>query len=199
MRITTGQFGTIWRIPLIVTSAVGTLLLGLFLYSPYGDDFYVFIVAPILCVILFVFLFAAAISREVRALFTVLLTLAGVLAASLVLLKNEEVVRSELRWLFRSQHYKAELLAQPNNGAEFKHLEWDSWGFVPVGNETVYLVYDPSDSLRSSAGRNEPPRVHGIPCNVVLIHRLERQWYSVRFYTDEEWGDCPSARLDGGH
>lgn len=183
-----------WRIPLLVTSAASTVLLGLFLYSPYGDEFYIFVVAPAICLVLLSVLLAAAISREVRPVFTILLTLAGVVVVSWLLLKNEVLLRSELRWLFRSGHYKSEVLAIPRTSNGLRHLEWDSWGFVPVGNNFVYLVYDPSDRLAAAVGTNEPSSVSGIPCEVLAIHRLERQWYFVRFYTDQQWEDCGSAR-----
>jgi hypothetical protein len=187
-------FHSVWRIPLLVTLSVSAILVALFLYSPNGSLFYFFILAPILCATLLSLLLAAAVSREVHRAFTVLLTLAGFLAASWLLLKNERVLRPELRWLFRSQHYKAELLAQPNMATGLKHLEWDSWGFVPSGNNTVYLVYDPSDSLRSPHPGTSGPTVSGIPCEMAAIHRLERQWYWVLFYTDEDWGHCSSAK-----
>src|SRR3954469_10115958 len=103
-----------WRIPLLVVFLTSTVLLGLLLFSPYGDDFYIFIVAPILFTLLFTFLITAASSREARLVFAGLLTFAGVLAASWILLINQNVLRPELRWFFRSRHYKAALLSQPN-------------------------------------------------------------------------------------
>jgi hypothetical protein len=72
-----------------------------------------------------------------------------------------------------------------------KHVEWDGGGFVPRGNKLVYLVFDPADSLAYAAKTHAPGRFNGIPCEVPLVVRLERQWYSVRFYTEEEWGQCP--------
>ena len=54
----------IWRTPLIATLSTGLILLGLFLYSPYGGTFYLFIIAPLTCLILFSLLLGAAISKK---------------------------------------------------------------------------------------------------------------------------------------
>jgi len=80
----------------------------------------------------------------------------------------------------------------PANG-EFKHLEWDSWGIVPSGFTLTYLVFDPSDSLASAAKTKLAGKFNGIPCEVPGVLRLEKQWYSVKFYTDEGWRDCASS------
>lgn len=191
MKAIISRFRPTWQIPLLATLVASAVLVGLFLYSPNGSLFYIFILAPILCVTLFSLLLVAAISRQLRSVLIVLFTSAGLFAASWLLLRNEGILRRELRWLFRSRLYKAELLAHPSVGSELRHLEWDTWGIVPSGFDTVYLVYDPTDSLRSSAGSNKPVRVNGIPCEVPAIRRLERQWYWVLFYTDEDWGHCP--------
>src|SRR5215469_3047212 len=60
-------------------------------------------------------------------------------------------IRSVARWLLRSHDYKIQVLAQPQlpNG-EFKHVEWDGWGMF-AQNTTVYLVFDPTDSLSGAA------------------------------------------------
>ena len=187
------RFQSILRIPLLVTFSTILMLLGLFAYSPYGVVFYVLIIAPIVGLTLLWLLVTAAEARKMRKLLKVLLTAAGLTVVSWLLVRNESVLRPELRWLLWSRHYKEELLAQRDTGSGFRHLEWDSWGFVPSGNNTVYLVYDPSDSLAAVTGAREPLKVSGIPCAVPSIHRLEKQWYSVLFYTDEQWENCQSA------
>jgi hypothetical protein len=75
----------------------------------------------------------------------------------------------------------------PVNG-ELRHVEWEATGFAGVANSTTYLVFDPTDSL---SVQHPSGGFGGIPCRVALVRRLERQWYSVLFYTDEVWGDCP--------
>jgi hypothetical protein len=108
-------------------------------------------------------------------------------------------IRSATKWFMWSQRYKREVLAQSGETAgELKHIEWDGWGFPGAGDTTVYLVYDPTDSLSAPAKSHQPGKFVGIPCTVPLVSRLESEWYAVRFYTDEWWGrrnalDCGSG------
>ena len=158
-------------------------------YSPYGDLLYILVIGPLICLGL---LLAAIIRKKPRQRLSILLALVAFLASSAALLKNEGTLRPSIRWQLWSHQYKAELLAQPTPAkSELKHVEWDGWGFVPSGNNVVYLVFDPTDSLAYAAKTHAPGRFNGLPCEVPLVRRLERQWYSVRFYTDEEWGQCP--------
>jgi hypothetical protein len=97
--------------------------------------------------------------------------------------------RCEARWLISSQNYKALVLAQPsppNN--ELKHIEWDSSGFAGIANNTVFLVFDPEDTLSTAAESGQPGKIKGIACDVRSVRRLESHWYAVLFYTDEYWG-----------
>jgi hypothetical protein len=112
-------------------------------------------------------------------------------ASSWGLLKNALEVRSEVRWLFLSRHYKAKVLAEPvpANG-ELKHIEWDGWGFAGAGDTDVFLVYDPSDSLSAAAKNQAPGKFNGIPCEVYKIRRLESHYYTALFYTDTSWDQC---------
>ena len=107
---------------------------------------------------------------------------------SWALLRNELGIRSEVRWLWRSKAYKAQVLAQPvpANG-DLRHIEWDGWGFAGA-DTTVYLVFDPNDSF--TAGSRTSGKFNGIPCEVPEIHRLERDWYTVLFFTNAGWGYC---------
>ena len=123
-----------------------------------------------------------------------LLALVSFIAISWGLEKNERTLRPFFRWLLWSRRYKTELMAEPEPPkGELKHVVWDSWGFVPSGFDVVYLVYDPTDSLAAAATSRTPGRFAGIPCEVPRVLRLERQWYAVDFYTDEEWGNCPHS------
>jgi hypothetical protein len=99
-------------------------------------------------------------------------------------------IRDFARWTVWSRDYKAQVLAQapPANG-ELKHIAWDGWGFVGMDTE-VYLVFDPSDALSTAASSRRPGSFSGIPCKVPLVRRLERDWYTVLFYTDQSWGQC---------
>jgi hypothetical protein len=92
------------------------------------------------------------------------------------------------RWLVWSRSYKAEVLRQPNSAnEELKHTEWDGWGWAGM-DTTVYLVFDPTDLLSRAATSHQPGKYNGLPCEVFLVRRLERHWYTVQFYTDEWWG-----------
>lgn len=99
-------------------------------------------------------------------------------------------VRDSCRWLFQAKTYKARVLAfpVPKNG-DFRHLEWEEWGFAGE-DTTVYLVFDPSDSLSGPANDHLSGKFTGISCAVGRVHRLEKQWYTVTFYTDTSWGRC---------
>lgn len=102
-------------------------------------------------------------------------------------------VRTTVRWLVRSQDYKNKVLTRPDPAnREFRHVEWDGWGW---GGEdtTVYLVFDPEDSLASGASIQQPGKLDGTPCVVPEVTRMESQWYAVRFYTDDNGGSCKNS------
>jgi hypothetical protein len=105
----------------------------------------------------------------------------------ILLLSNYSLVRDHARWFFLSGGYKAKVLAQAPN-EQFKHVEWDGWGFAGAGDTTVYLVFDPTDSLAGASAALPPVRAAGLPCEFVRVRRLDRQWYAVLFYTDTYWG-----------
>jgi hypothetical protein len=96
-------------------------------------------------------------------------------------------VRTTVRWFAWSHHYKDEVLAQANAVGELKHIEWDGWGWAGQ-DTTVFLVFDPTDSLRAAAQNRRPGKFNGIPCEVPAVNRMEKNWYLVQFYTDEWWG-----------
>jgi hypothetical protein len=102
---------------------------------------------------------------------------------------NYSATRDAARWMVRSHWAKSEILAQPlpANG-EFKHIEWDGWGFPGAGDTTVYLVFDPANSLAAAAKGGKSGKYLGLPCEVYRVRRLQSGWYSVQFYTDEFWG-----------
>jgi hypothetical protein len=101
-------------------------------------------------------------------------------------LKNHYALRNAARWSLWSHRYKAEVLTQPESGREeFRHIEWDGWGFPGAGDTTVYLAFDLADSLASAAESHKSGKLHEIPYTVPLVSRLESHWYAVLFYTDE--------------
>jgi hypothetical protein len=74
---------------------------------------------------------------------------------------------------------------------------WEATGFAGVANNTLYLVFDPTDALASAARTGSPGKFTGLPCEVLKVRRLERQWYSVMFYTDEAWGERNTLDCSG--
>jgi len=111
----------------------------------------------------------------------------AVLAVVLVIIWNTYALRSAIRWLARGPEYKARVLVQPASASgDLKHIEWDGWGWAEQ-DTTVYLVFDPTDSLWAEATTNKSGRYDGLPCEVARVVRLERQWYTVQMYTN---GDC---------
>ena len=120
-----------------------------------------------------------------------LTALAVYLFASLLLLTHYSLVRDHVRWLFLSGGYKAKVLVQPAPAnEEFRHAEWDGWGFLD--ETTAFLVFDPTNSLAGALGAKPPVKARGLPCDVFRVRRLDSHWYAVLFYTDTYWGqgDC---------
>ena len=116
--------------------------------------------------------------------------LGAIMVIAVALAWNSYSIRSHTRWFARAHRYKAEVLAQPAVRGQLKHIEWDGWGGIPVGDWTVYVVFDPSDSLSAAASRGSSGRFGGIPCNVDEVRRLESHWYSVTLAMNEWWEKC---------
>jgi hypothetical protein len=106
--------------------------------------------------------------------------------AAMLLKSNYSLARDHVRWLFLSGGYKAKVLAQAPS-EELKHAEWDGWGFAGA-DTTAFLVFDPTDSLAGVTEALPPIKSRTLPCDVVRVRRLDRQWYAVLFYTDTYWG-----------
>lgn len=172
-----------WRLPL--WAALATLIL--FWGTQFLDED-LSLVLYALAVVLFSFyliVFAVLSGRHRLSLFAML---AAMWIVSATLLFHYAAHRDFMRWIMLSHHYKAKVLAQPSlPKGELAHYEWDGWGMFSM-DTTVYAVYDPSDGL--SADVNHPGRFRGIPCEVYNVRRLEKYWYSVQFYTDQEWDSC---------
>jgi hypothetical protein len=101
---------------------------------------------------------------------------------------NSYVFRTAAKWTLASGSYKSKVLAEaaPSRGG-FKHIQWDGWGWAGQ-DTTVYLVFDPENTLSTAAQRHRPGKFSGVPCEVPVVNRLESQWYTVQFYTNEFWG-----------
>ena len=176
-----------WWLFLIVVVGGGIVLLSLVVCSPYGDILNLLLIAPVICLVCLLLMAAFAIRKKLRQCLSVFLALLVFVAISCVLHFKKDTVRASIRWLLWSQRYKAEVLALPAPASgELRHMEWEATGFAGVANNTVYLVFDPTDLL--PARIDSPGRYSGIPCEVLLVRRLESHWYWVRFYTDEVWG-----------
>ena len=186
-----------WKLPLCAASVVVAIYLAMALWAMDAEFFAsVLLIAPALILVSIGLIGYALIVRKGRQnRVTLLSTVAAlwVTAVAMFLLvgKYDFAIRTTARWLIWSRDYKAEVFVQPRsiNGA-FKHIKWDSWGIVPAGFTTVYLVFDPSDSLSAAANSRRAGKFDGIPCAVPAVNRLEDHWYTVLFYTDEDWNHC---------
>lgn len=184
----------IWWLPLAAVITAGGVLLVLMVNGPNDPVLFIVLIAPIVCFIGLLCLLVAAIWKRPRLCLSLSLALVGFVAISWSLERNEETLRPLIRWHLWSRQYKAELMTQPDpTNGDLKHMEWDAWGFVPSGFTVTYLVFDPSDSLATAAKARSQGRFTGIPCVVPRVFRLENQWYGVRFYTDEDWQNCPAG------
>lgn len=161
--------------PLVITS------------SDLSGLLYFLIAVPAVSIALGIWIF----QRKGRTRLMVIATLLSYWLISGLIFRHFSEVRDASRWLFQAQTYKASVLALPvpPNG-DFRHVEWEGWGFAGAGDTTVYLVVDPSDSLSGPAKNHLIGKFTGVSCAAYRIHRLEKHWYTVAFYTDTSWGQC---------
>ena len=155
---------------------------------------YLFLVAPILVLVSISLIAYMTTGKGRPKRLTLLSTLAIIWVLTPILfvvhLKYQFAIRTTVRWLVWSRDYKNKLLAQPASAnGDLRHVDWDGWGWG--GNDTVvFLVFDPTDSLSAAALNHQPGKYPGIPCEVPSVGRLESRWYTVVFYTDQNWGEC---------
>ncbi|HET8825356.1 MAG TPA: hypothetical protein VFM77_09515 [Terriglobales bacterium] len=136
-----------------------------------------------------------ALSRRSR--FVLYAVLAVVIVLAVLALWDLYSVRAATKWLAMAHHYKAEVFAQRSASGQLKHIEWDGWGMAGQ-DTTVYLVFDPTDSLSLAAASERSGKFDGLPCEVFQVRRLENQWYAVQFYTNESWGRTNALNCTGG-
>ncbi len=119
------------------------------------------------------------------------------IAAAVALLAKYSDVTTATEWFASSDRYKAEVMAQPPRAnGELRHIEWGGWGWAGP-DTTVYLVFDPTDSLSAAAKDHISGKFKGIPCEIVGVHRLEANWYKIQFYTNEFWGRTNALNCSG--
>lgn len=151
-----------------------------------GEMVYVLCVVPVgtLAVL------GVAVFRKGSRRYSLLAAAAVFLAVSALLVTNAYSVRAKSRWIVGSKAYKMRVLSDSNDGTgSLKHIEWDGWG--GFGSDTsVYLVFDPKNSLATAAWRRSAGKFDGIPCAVPTVYRLESKWYAVQFYTNQSWERC---------
>jgi len=188
-----------WRLPLYSAIIAFVIFVPIAISNP--DTFLfssIFLVAPTLIIfslILIVLLMRAAFGLGRHLALPILATLAIVWAIPVFSFFYNSAHPFELhetvRWFAWSHEYKHEVLAQrASANGDLKYIEWDATGYAGVANETVYLVFDPTDALSAAAKSHQPGKFNGIPCKVFWVRRLENYWYAVLFYTDQTWNEC---------
>jgi hypothetical protein len=177
-----------WWLPLYAAVGAVFLFVPIMIYgSDIGEMLYMFVAAPLICLVLLV----VAFFRKRQQSWAVLSMVAVYFAVSLGLFTNSHELHWTARWALDSDRYKAQVLAQPAAATgELKHIVWDKWGYAGIANTVVYLVFDPTDALAQAAKSRSPGKFSGIPCTVYRVRRLERSYYLVRFYADTDWGFC---------
>jgi len=156
-----------------------------------GNDAIALFTTLALAILIGLTLLAVALGKIRRNSLAVLGMLAIFVALTWSLFRSSDYLRTSGRWLVHSQSYKTQVSAQsvPSDGS-LKHIEWDGWGFAGAGDTTVYLVFDPNDSLAVAAKSHSPGKFSSLPCEVYRVRRLENEWYTVQFYTDTAWNYC---------
>ncbi len=176
--------------PWLLCAAVAAAFAVFVPLAVFGDD---------LAVLLYVFLFLpfglsvvligglVLVKRHALAMLVAAVIFCGV---TWFLFKNTSAVQDTARWFLYGKSYQRRVLVEPQEAGQLKHTVWDAWGFPGAGVTTVYLVYDPTNSLTHAAKTHAAGRFAGIPCSVPAVRRLASQWYAVEFYTGQSWHSC---------
>lgn len=163
----------------------------LFPKTAFGNDIGVFLITIVLAGLVSLVLLIVAVRMIRSQSLPTALMIVAFCAVSWALFRTSDDLRTRGRWLIHGNSYRTAALNQPvaSNG-ELKHIEWDGWGFAGAGDTTVYLVFDPTDSLATAARDGSPGKFKGLPCTVLRVRKLENHWYTVLFYTDSDWDHC---------
>jgi hypothetical protein len=177
-----------WWLPMY--GAAGAIILAL-PQLIFGNDVGSFLLTIVLAALIGLILLVVAFRKARRHGLAVLAMMCVFLALAWSLNRSSEYLRTTIRWLVHSQSYKTQISSQPiPSDGSLKHIEWDGWGFAGAGDTTVYLVFDPNDSLAPAAKSQSLGKFSGLPCEVYRVRRLESEWYTVQFYTDTDWNYC---------
>jgi hypothetical protein len=177
------------RMLMWVALAAVLIFLPLLISSGGADFLYSFVIVPGIFVTgICVLIYAAIRKRPIVAL-----GVATFWLISHTLFFHNIEIRSFTRWFIWSGQYKNKVLAQPASvDGSLKHIEWDGWGWG--GQDfSVFLVFDPADSLSVPAESNQSGKMNGIPCEVSGVRRMDPHWYLVYFdaYVDQaSWNSC---------
>lgn len=179
-----------WKLPLIGALAALAICLPQVIS---GNELGPFLLSALVTLVIGIVLLVAFL-RTVRCQPLAALSMGVLFAISLAISwKTAGDIRRTGRWFLEAKEYKAEVLAQPTPPPnELKHVEWEGWGFAGAGDTVVYLVHDPTDALAAASSTHAPGKYSGLPCTVYGVHRLEKNWYTVQFYTDTDWTHCDS-------
>ncbi|HVA72269.1 MAG TPA: hypothetical protein VNF02_04085 [Candidatus Limnocylindrales bacterium] len=182
---------TDWRMPVYGALAAALVFLPL-LISSNTDVLYLFVIVPGLALMGICVLIYAAIRKKLPLAVTVAIFWA---VSAVVLLYNFQI-RTFTRWFLWSGQYEKEVLAEPTPAnRDLKHIEWDGWGWG--GQDfSVFLVFDPTDSLAGPAENNQSGKFNGIPFEVSSVRRMDSHWYLVffDFYVGQSSWDNRSRR-----
>ncbi len=171
-----------WRMP--AYGALAAILISLPLLISSLGDLYFFLITPVLVITGICVLIYAAIRKD----FFLAATVPIFLAISAVALLYNFQIRTFTRWFIWSRHYKNDVLEEPSQAnGDLKHMEWDGWGWGGQ-DTTVYLVFDPTNSLAGDAQNDASGKLKGIPCEVSEVRRMDSHWYIVLIETGS-W-DC---------
>ena|SRR5215469_12210872 len=182
-----------WRMLTYAVLAPVLVLLPL-LMNPNTDALYLFLIMPGVFLIGICLLIYAAIRKKLP----IALMVATFWAVSGLLFAYNIQMRTFTRWFLWSGRYKNKVLAQPaSDDGSLKHIEWDGWGWG--GQDfSVFLVFDPADSLSGPARSHQSGKLSGIPCEVYDVRRMDSHWYIVFFngYVDQSsWGSSQQTRF----
>jgi hypothetical protein len=185
--------GLRWRLPvylaiitLIVTAILGVVS-GLFVLLSF-----MLLTLPCIAALL-CFLFASAFRKEWRRVLLVATVLAGYLWCSIEQGRSGLDLRCAARWAWCSRQLKEEVVSLPQPPAGgLSHILWEDFGGMGAHTQ-MYLVFSPDDRLR----RYSPGDLSGLPCEVWKVHRLEKQWYMVKLYSNDRWDSCGVKAAEG--